>query len=83
MKAYGSFRKLGVPYFGVLVVRIPTIYGTILGSPIFGNSQITLEACFLSHVSELCLNTRMPFDFRVFRDPASAQQKSRQRGLTA
>ena len=33
---YGSFRKLGVPYFGVLIIRIPTISGTILGSPILG-----------------------------------------------
>ena len=31
----GSFRKLGVPYFGVLIM------GTIVGSPIFGNSSIS------------------------------------------
>ena len=34
----GSFRKLGVPYFGVLIRRILVIQGTIVGSPIFGNS---------------------------------------------
>ena len=32
-------RKLGVPYFGVLIIRILLIKGTRLGSPIFGNSQ--------------------------------------------
>ena len=34
---YGSFRKLGVPYFGVLNKRILLFRGSILGSPIFGN----------------------------------------------
>ena len=37
----GSFRKLGVPYFGILIVRILLFRGTVLGSPIFRNSQIT------------------------------------------
>ena len=37
---HGSWRKLGVPYLGVLVIRIPTIQGAILGSPIFGSSYI-------------------------------------------
>ena len=32
----GSFRKLGVPYFGVHIIRILLFRGTILGSPIFG-----------------------------------------------
>ena len=36
--ANGSFRKLGLPYFGVLIIRIPQ--GTLLGPPLFGNSQI-------------------------------------------
>ena len=36
----GFFRKLGVPYLGVLKNKDPTIYGTILGSPIVGNSHI-------------------------------------------
>ena len=38
---YGSFRKLGLPYFGVLRIRI--LLFRVLGSPIFGNSHITLE----------------------------------------
>ena len=33
-RAYGSFRKLGVPYSGVLILRILLFWGTILGSPI-------------------------------------------------
>ena len=37
---YGSFRKSGVPYFGVLYNKDPTIWGTILGSPVFGNPHI-------------------------------------------
>ena len=40
---YGSFPNLGVPYFGVLIVRIllfRVLYqGTRFGSPIFGNSK--------------------------------------------
>ena len=34
-----SFRKLGVPYFRVLIFLDPTFSGTILGSPVFGNSH--------------------------------------------
>ena len=30
----------GVPYFGGPYNQDPTIWGTILGSPIFGNSHI-------------------------------------------
>ena len=37
---YGSFRKFGVPYFGVLIIRILLFGGATLGSPIFGNPQI-------------------------------------------
>ena len=33
----GLSRKLGHSYFGVLIIRDPTIKGTTLGSPIFGN----------------------------------------------
>ena len=40
-----SFRKLGVPYFGVLI----TILGTIFGSPIFGNFQIFAQVRTPSH----------------------------------
>ena len=36
----GSFRKLGGTLFGGSYNKDPTIYGTIFGSPIFGNSQI-------------------------------------------
>ena len=38
---YGSFRLLGVPYFGVHIIKDPTIECTILilGFPIFGNSH--------------------------------------------
>ena len=32
----------GVPYLGVLIERILLLRGTILGSPIFGNSHIFL-----------------------------------------
>ena len=43
----GSFRKLGLPYFGVLIILIiykdPTIQGTILGSPNLGNSHVYNE----------------------------------------
>ena len=35
--SYGSFRKFGVPYFGVLIIRILPLSG----SPIFGNSHMT------------------------------------------
>ena len=35
----GTFRKLGYLILGVLYNKDPTIYGTILGSPIFGNPQ--------------------------------------------
>ena len=35
-RIYENFRKLGVPYFGVLIIRILLL----LGSPIFGNSHI-------------------------------------------
>ena len=34
---FGSYRKLGVPYFGVLIVRILLFRGAVLGSPRFGN----------------------------------------------
>ena len=37
---FGSFRKLGVPCLGGPYNKEPTIWGAILGSPIFGNSQI-------------------------------------------
>ena len=36
---YGSFRKLGGT-LGVLMIRILLFWGTILGSPIFGNFHI-------------------------------------------
>ena len=35
-----EFPKLGVPYFGGPYNEDPTIQGTILGSPIFGNSHL-------------------------------------------
>ena len=38
----GSFQKLGVPYLGGPYNKDPTIWGTILGSPIFGNSHIAV-----------------------------------------
>ena len=37
---FRSFRQLGVPYFGVLRNKDPTIWGTIFGSTNFGNSHI-------------------------------------------
>ena len=37
---YGSFRKLGGTLLGGPDNKDPTIYGTILGAPIFGNSHI-------------------------------------------
>ena len=33
---YGSFRKRGVPHFGVLIIGLLLFWGTLLGSPIFG-----------------------------------------------
>ena len=40
-----EFPKLGVHYFGVLIIRIPVFRViSILGSPIFGNSQIGFQA---------------------------------------
>ena len=36
----GVSEKVGVPYFGGPYNKDPTIWGTILGSPIFGNSHI-------------------------------------------
>ena len=36
-----EFPKIGVPYFGVLIIRILLCFGgTILGSPSFGNSHL-------------------------------------------
>ena len=43
MLLYGSFRKLGVPYFGVLKKQDPAIWVTILGSPVFGNPYISVN----------------------------------------
>ena len=37
---YGSFRKLGVPYYGVIIRILLFRVITILGSPIFGNSHM-------------------------------------------
>ena len=37
---YENFRKQGVPYFGGPYNKDPTIWGTILRSPIFGNPHI-------------------------------------------
>ena len=36
-----EFPKIGVPYFGVLTIRILQLKGTILGSPMFANSHIS------------------------------------------
>ena len=36
----GLSKKLGVPYFGVLIIWILLIKGTILGSPIVGSSHM-------------------------------------------
>ena len=41
----GSFRRLGVPYFGVN--KDPNFFA-ILGSPIFGNSHMALVSAFRS-----------------------------------
>ena len=45
LEVLGSFRKLGGPYLGVLIVRIllSRVQGTILGSPIFGNARVGLN----------------------------------------
>ena len=45
MGDYGrEFPKIGgVPYFGGPYNKDPTILGTILGSPIFGNSHMTVD----------------------------------------
>ena len=37
---YGSFRKLGVPYLGVLILRILLFRVLDWGPPIFGNSHM-------------------------------------------
>ena len=37
---HGSFRNLGVPYFGVLIIRILLYRAIEFGPFIFGNSQI-------------------------------------------
>ena len=37
--AFGSFRKLGVHYLGVLIIRMYSF----LGSPIFGNSHLRMH----------------------------------------
>ena len=42
--AYGSFRKLGVPYFGVLIKRILLFRVRNKGPPIFGNSHMPHKA---------------------------------------
>ena len=49
---FGSFRNLGVPYFGVLILRILLFRVLFLGSPIFGNSHLTVTTrdCFASKV---------------------------------
>ena len=38
-----DFPKIRVPYFGVLISKDPTIAGTILGSPIFGNPHLPAD----------------------------------------
>ena len=42
----GTFRRLGIPYFGVLIFKDPTYYEGhyIIGSPIFGNPPSQVEA---------------------------------------
>ena len=40
----GSFRKLGVPYFGVLIIRILLFRVLYQGSPIFGNSNMSFSS---------------------------------------
>ena len=52
---FGSFRKLGVPYFGVLIIRILLFRVLYLGSPIFGNS---LFGCKYLAVSAFVSNAR-------------------------
>ena len=41
---YGSFRKLGGTLFGVLIIWILLFKGTILGSPIIGNSRMSITS---------------------------------------
>ena len=40
-----EFRKLGLAYLEVLKNKDPTIYGTPLGSPIFGNPHMVIVLC--------------------------------------
>ena len=57
----GSFRKWGVPYFGVLIIRILLFKGTILGSPIFGNPLMGWESgsrAFMTFVKVMPLRSR-------------------------
>ena len=48
-----SFRKQGVPCFGVLIMRILLFRVLYYGSPIFGNSHASYSAAPLSAGAEL------------------------------
>ena len=43
---YVSFRKLGVPYFGVLIVRI-LLFGVLCEGPLFSETTICKQFTFL------------------------------------
>ena len=61
----GSFRKLGVPYVGAFIIRILLFRViTILGSPIFGNSQIRKTHCLNPHPSN-CIAYKTPSKHRT------------------
>ena len=57
---YGSFRKLGVPYLAVLIVRILLFRATTLGFPIFGNPHMTTYGIKGSRSLGPCFVTQMP-----------------------
>ena len=50
-------KNLGVPYLGVLIVRILLFKGTILGSPISGNCHLGCQGFEVCPSAESRLNT--------------------------
>ena len=42
MKGFGAFRKLGVPYFGVFIIRI-LLFRVLFSGPLFSETPICLN----------------------------------------
>ena len=57
---YGTFRKLGYLILGSLLHKDPTIKGSILGSPIFGNPPPHIRDCLRFRIR--CLGIRLMMD---------------------